>query len=872
MTSHPSASRSRKAPAAARAALFALAVLLAAAPPAAAEYTKEQEKAIAALPAQYRTWLEEVELIIQDEELTAFLALAEDYQRDAFVKRFWRVRDPYQDTARNEYQDSYEERVLVARNEYGGMDEDRSRMLLLNGRPHGLVEVRCNLFKPLEIWFYAASPQFPYEFVLIFYREGSRYRLWRPFEGIDQLFDTLMGGRRDAQDYGGLLRQVQYECKDGEAIAAALGRVLAEGQLGYETLLGRIEERPELEQSEWVETFASYSTELPPDARALPAELALAFPGRHQSRTVLEGTLAVPRQAAAVAELAGSRTHNFVLIGEVLREGELFDSFRYRFDLPVDGAAAAEPAVATAENGAAAGGATANGHGDALPLVFHRYLRPGDYRLVVRLEDLNGGGFFRAEREIAVPEVEGAMPPPPPEDPETARLLAEANAFLDAGETALQIVPPRDAIQTGYVRFDTLSGGDGVARVAFALDGDTVLTKTRPPYSVELDLGPVPHPRTLEAIAYDAEGAELARDTLLINAGANRFAVELVEPRAGKTYRDSLTAEAEVQVPDGKTVERVELFWNETRIATLYQEPWTQPVIVPAEGEIAYLRAVAYLTDGNSTEDLVFVNAPDYLEELDVQFVELYATALDREGRPVEGIGRADLTVLEDGVAQEIARFETVRDLPVHVTVLLDVSASMEERLAGARDAAVGFLEATIEPKDRAAVITFNDHPNLAVKFTNDLSAIGAGLSGVDAERGTSLYDALVFGLYQFNGVKGQRAMLVLSDGKDESSRFTWEQALEYARRAGVTVYTIALDEAAHKRLTTLAEATGGRGFLTTAAELPAVYAAIEQELRSKYLIAYQSANTSGDTEFRRVEVRVARPGVEIKTMQGYYP
>jgi Ca-activated chloride channel family protein len=270
----------------------------------------------------------------------------------------------------------------------------------------------------------------------------------------------------------------------------------------------------------------------------------------------------------------------------------------------------------------------------------------------------------------------------------------------------------------------------------------------------------------------------------------------------------------------------------------------------------------------------VFVNAPDYLEELDVQFVELYATALDREGRPVEGLTRESLTVLEDGAPQQLARFETVRDLPVHVSVLLDVSASMAESLDQARQAALGFLEATIEPKDRAAIITFNVHPNLTVKFTSDLRELGGGLAGLAAERGTSLYDAVIFGLYNFNGVKGQRAMLVLSDGKDESSRFDWDQTLEYARRAGVTIYTIALGAAeAHKRLSTLAQATGGRSFLVpTATALPSVYAAIEEELRSKYLIAYQSANTSGGTDFRRVEVRAAMPGVEVKTMQGYYP
>ena len=85
-----------------------------------------------------------------------------------------------------------------------------------------------------------------------------------------------------------------------------------------------------------------------------------------------------------------------------------------------------------------------------------------------------------------------------------------------------------------------------------------------------------------------------------------------------------------MQVPDGKVVERVEFYLNETEIATLYQPPWVQTVLVPPGGELAYVRVVAVQPDGNSTEDLVFVNAPDYLEEVDIQFVELYVAVLDR--------------------------------------------------------------------------------------------------------------------------------------------------------------------------------------------------------------------------------------------------
>ena len=423
-------------------------------------------------------------------------------------------------------------------------------------------------------------------------------------------------------------------------------------------------------------------------------------------------------------------------------------------------------------------------------------------------------------------------------------------------------------------RFDTLTTGENIDKVTFAMDDKPVLTKKRPPFSVELDLGSVPRPRVLTVTAYDAAGVQVASDELLVNASPNRFQVRLVEPQQGRRYDGSLLARAEATAPDGQAVERVEFYLNETRISTVYQPPYQQPILLPKDDSLAYVRAVAYLPDGNSTEHLVFVNAPENMAEVDVDFVELYTTVLDKENRPVAGLEAKDFTIFEDGVKQEMARFETVTDLPVHAAVALDVSASMNDSLDRARQAALQFFQGILRPKDRAALITFNDHPNLAAKFTNDVPTLAGGLAGLKAERGTSLYDTVIFSLYYFSGIRGQRAILLLSDGKDEGSRFTFEDALDYARRAGVTIYSIGLGEDIEKKkLARLSEETGGRSFFVkNADELAAIYAAIEEELRSQYFIAYQSNNATGGTGFRTVELKVGKPGTEAKTIRGYYP
>src|SRR5260370_22749734 len=153
---------------------------------------------------------------------------------------------------------------------------------------------------------------------------------------------------------------------------------------------------------------------------------------------------------------------------------------------------------------------------------------------------------------------------------------------------------------------------------------------------------------------------------------------------------------ADTEVPDGEQIDRVEVFLDETLVATLYQPPYTQPVVLAKGQAPAYGRDVAYTTDGNSTEDLVYINAPDNGETLNIQYVELYASVLDRGLRPVAGLAQKDFTVIEDGRRQEIARFERVNDLPIHAAVLLDTSASMEKALATARDAALQFLQQPI--------------------------------------------------------------------------------------------------------------------------------------------------------------------------------
>lgn len=822
---------------------LALALLLAA--PAAAqapEDSLEPFEPTMTFPAdRFERWLIEVEPLITAQEKVFFKGLAHDYQRDAFIEEFWKVRDPFPRTARNELKERWPIRLAEAISRYGDLKDDRSRIYQVHGEPASKFLVKCTAkWIPVETWIYRGTEVLDVQILLIFVRpkRDAPAKLYSPV--------TTPNLDLEISRHGG--------CINGAQMVQVAALVRQEGS-DYEDQLQRILAKPQPANTEWLYTFAAYSTDLDPELPKLPAKLEISFPGRYQQRTAVRGLISVPRTAPQVAAYNDHRSYEFRVIGEVLQDGKLFETFRYKFGMP-----ASDDLVSVAP----------------LPLAFERFLRPGDYRLIVKLEDLTSRHASRFDLEMKVPALDQEIATVVDSDPENERIFAEATAALKSGQTSLRLIaPPKNQLLTGFSRFDTLATG-AITKVRFLLDNKLIVTKNQPPFSVEVDLGPFPDLRTLRAEALDALGQEVATDELLLNSGGYRFVVKLREPRAGKRYERSLQAHIDVEVPTGRQLDRVEIFLNEDRVATLYQPPFVQSLALPPGQKPGYVRAVAFLPDGNSTEDLVFINAPGELDEVKVQFVELYTSVVDRNERPLQGLGKEDFQILEDGRAQEISRFERVENLPIHVGVVIDSSASMLGTLDDVRNAALAFFDRAITAKDRAAVITFNNFPRLAVELTNDRSALGGALAGLAPEGRTALYDSLMFSLYYFASVKGQRAILLLSDGKDEASRFNFEQTLDYARRAGITIYTIGLrldDSSVRGKLDRLATETGGSSyFIREIGELDQIYIAIEQELRSQLLLAYQSNNSADDGAFRRIEVKVDRPGAVVKTLAGYYP
>jgi VWFA-related protein len=331
-------------------------------------------------------------------------------------------------------------------------------------------------------------------------------------------------------------------------------------------------------------------------------------------------------------------------------------------------------------------------------------------------------------------------------------------------------------------------------------------------------------------------------------------------------------------VPTDKALERLELFWNDEPLVTLYEEPYVADVDLAATGQFGYLRAVATLEGGDLAEDIQFVNSPQFGTVVKVTAIELPVTVLDSKGNPVEDLTLEDFVVLEDKVPQTISHFSLHRDLPVRMGMVLDTSGSMTETLPTVQRVVMGFLRDLLRPRDRAFIETFSDRPDMLTGFTADFTVIENALLALYADRATALYDAIIMGLFQFSGVTGRRAMVVLTDGEDTVSENDFNDALGYARRMGVTIYTIGVSISSTKvttrwQLNKLAEATGGRAFFVSEkSELDDIYGEINRELRTQYLLAYTSSSEEPPDKLRKIKVEVNRPKTKVRTITGYYP
>jgi Ca-activated chloride channel family protein len=268
-----------------------------------------------------------------------------------------------------------------------------------------------------------------------------------------------------------------------------------------------------------------------------------------------------------------------------------------------------------------------------------------------------------------------------------------------------------------------------------------------------------------------------------------------------------------------------------------------------------------------------------------IDLVSLSVTVMEGT-RYVPDLEESDFEVFEDGAKQPLSFFSRTQQ-PIALAVLLDTSASMNERLPTAQEAAIGFAK-RMRPEDVMEVIDFDSQARILQTFTNDVAALEKAIRSTDVNGSTSLYNAIYVSLKELKRAKAnspeeirRQAIVVLSDGDDTSSLVPYEEVLDLAKRSETAIYAIGLRPSGTYRtefkeaefvLKQLAQETGGRAyFVLTAAELPKIYEQISEELANQYSLAYSSKNPMRNGAWRRIVVRVNKPNMIARTRQGYY-
>ncbi len=855
---------------------------------AVAEEPHAATEVLPALPEEtWGDWLLEVDLLISDREYEAFLELDTDAERDAFITHFWKLRDPRPRTVGNELRERHQRHVRWARERFGDLASDPAQVVVLHGLPALAYTLDCKILRPLLLFHYprrasavsrtGSRPAFSALFVQDPGADDA-FRLWSPREGIPPLTKNRQQSWQSR--YSVLNAAADEGCFAGREyllgyLVKALGSGHDWGQLLYRAAI------PEPERG-WRRKIMKNLR----GGDEVEGRLEVAFPTRAGNLTTerIGTVIHLELPCAALERRLGLKTGTptaedtarLLLRGELIpdfeaaSEAAFVDRFRHRFELSPQ-----LPGCTT------------------LPLAVYRELVPGPYRLVLRLEDTRGTVVLRNARLLEVP----ATPDDPPDDAalssagELARLVRQPGISLH----------PVPGLVTGKVKVALATTGTGIAAVRFELDGNDAGRAVEAPFDTVLDFGDRLRGHTLRAVATgapqaDTGGAELARDEIRVNAGAQRFAVRLAEPVAGERWA---LVRAAVEVPAGHNpVERLEIYLGDEWAATLFQPPFVHPLRLSARGEATEIRALAVRDDGSSAESSALIGS-EAPQADDAATIEVFAEVQDSRGRRLEGLGRDDFRILEDGAEREVVDFERVRTLPIHLVLLVDNSASMVGETDSCKSPPCGRpFRWTLENNLRfltapgldvgVAVMTFNDRVRSVAPFTGDFDLLTAGVSSLGTWGGTALYDGVVHALHSCGGLEGRCAVVLLTGSRDDSSRFTAADALAFARRSGVAVYpvlwqqdsqpsenpspaevmaSVSLQEFLHQ----LAVGTGGKVLtIRSTKELRSAFTQIRRQLVVQYRIVYRSGTAAGEPRFLTIET--SRPGLTARILGGVNP
>jgi len=502
--------------------------------------------------------------------------------------------------------------------------------------------------------------------------------------------------------------------------------------------------------------------------------------------------------------------------------------------------------------------------------MLYREWPPGEGEVRVFVESLDGKAKGGWTGKVVVPI-------------ETKPFEAEAGGAPDA----LALAPIPAASGTVHFRPPPRSGGleaielqadvpEGTARVEFFQDDQPLFRRNKAPWTVSIPLGKVARRTTVKAVAYSKDGTFLGEDAVVLNGPSNQLPVKILlgpEPKGsgGRIVTVTVGGISPVTEILLRADDRAVARWSACPcVVTLPAEIFTKAKVLSAE---------ATNRDGLRGEAVEVLGTTGYTDTMRVEVVELPVTVLDKTGKLVTGLPRESFRVLEDDKEVALEGFGTSAELPLALGILVDTSGSMLPEFTEVREAVAGFASRLLRPGDSYFLMIFSFEPKVALEWNSDPQGLVGALERTTPVGGTSLFDAIVRALEQFRGRRGRTALVLLSDGDDNTSRVSWDTALRYVRTMRTPIFTIGygigmLDFMIRGRLKDLASATGAEVFYVSKkkGDLADIYRRIDEQLRAQYLLTYRSPSTRGPEEFRNVRVEVKGEGLAARTIAGYFP
>ena len=374
----------------------------------------------------------------------------------------------------------------------------------------------------------------------------------------------------------------------------------------------------------------------------------------------------------------------------------------------------------------------------------------------------------------------------------------------------------------------------------------------------------------IRVVGYDATGAAVGEDEMVVNDPRPPFRVRMQSGNG--------TLSANVIHPDDVQVLGVDFYVGETKIGTATSVPYTATYAPEKFPNAVYARVVARGSNGDEANDVAFFGErPRDQIDVTVQQIPLSVAS------GTTPLRLEDLTLLDNAEPRTIEALTPASDQPLNVILLIDYSESMLDELPVVKEAARHFGQALLRPQDRIAIVGFNQRLFWLTGFTNDWKAASEAVDRVKPIGETHLYDSVIEMLFELQKTQGRHALVVLTDGVDQGSKFNLDHLVYYARYAGIPVYPIVknkmlsrlmrfgIGQLEARRLASIARDTGATYFIIKSErELPAVYSRLAQELRQQYQISFYSPPSATDTwHMLKIETK---GGQSLRIPKGYFP